>query len=194
MPSLPSSRSLVRASVSLGYCVDSLVVWTGETFGIDVAARNDSSRRVTSMHIKIQQLASWSAQGHKDHKNRTLSSVLVRESSLGDLKRFADTGRWRGHSLASVAEAAREDLELRIAAGTGTPYELFVPRDALLSVQTDTVEVKHFLVVELQIKGARSPPPEISTPLHVQMPPLPVAEAQPEGGSLLPPLPEAVLE
>ncbi|CAN0422533.1 unnamed protein product, partial [Hapterophycus canaliculatus] len=64
----------VCASVSIGYRVDSLRVGTGETIGLDVAARNDSSSTVTAMHIKIQQLTNWGAHGHGDHKKRTLSS------------------------------------------------------------------------------------------------------------------------
>lgn len=189
--SLPSFESVTCASVSVGFSVDTLVVWTGETVGLDLAARNDSSRTVTAMDIKIQQLTSWGAQGHKDHRKRTLSSILVRDSSLGALQWPAEGGTRRGQSLASVAEAAREDLERQIAAGTGTRYELFIPRNALLTVQTDLVQVQHFLVVKLQIKGANSPP-DISTGLQVQTPPVSAAGAQPEADSLLPPLQEAM--
>ncbi|CAM9692783.1 unnamed protein product [Scytosiphon promiscuus] len=178
-------------SVSVGFHVDSMVVRTGQAVGLDIAARNDSSRVVTAMDIKIQQVASWTAHGDKDHKKRTLSSILVRDSSLGALQWPAEASARRGQSLASVAESARDDLERQIAAGTGTRYELFVPRDALLSVQTDTVEVRHFLVVKLQIKGANSPP-DISTALQVQMSTVPTAGTQPETGLLLPSLPEAM--
>lgn len=143
------------------------------------------------MHIKIKQLTAWRAQGHEAHEKRTLVSVVVKGSSLGALEPRAEVGTERSQSPASIAESSRENLELQIAAGTGTRYELVVPQEAVLTVKTDTMEVQHFLVVKLKMECSTSPP-DRSTPLQIHRPSDSAARVQPGTGSLVPIYPEIV--
>lgn len=171
MLSSPSAAPFVCASVSLGYRVDSRVVGTAGNVGLVVAARNDSTSTAIAMHIKIKQSTTWSVPGYRDSNKQTLASVVVKGSSLGALERPANVGTARRQSSASVARAAREDLQRQIAHGDPARYELSVPRNALLTAKTDTIDVKHFLVVKLKIKSAYCPS-YLSTALEVQRSPL----------------------
>ncbi|CAM9933451.1 unnamed protein product [Scytosiphon promiscuus] len=164
--------------VTIGSRVDSLAVGKGETVGLNVAATNNSTSTVTAMHIKIQQLATWSARGYHDRKKRTLAAIVVGGPSLGALQLPVEAGTARGQGLASVAETARENLRRQLIAGGGTRYELSVPRNALPTVRTDTIEVKHFLVLKLKTTGACSAS-DISAALQVRGPSASAASAQP---------------
>lgn len=159
-----------NTSVSIGFQADRSAVGLNAPLGLTVVGRNDSSTRVKAMHIEIRQLSKWTARGSHnvvvpEKHSRTIASIVVPESELGALQRpEKDEGR---HGQSAAAGAAGEDLEQQLAAGGGTRYELWVPGDALLTLQAETFEVSHTLSLWLETGGTSTSAPEVSTPLLV---------------------------
>ncbi|CAM9692926.1 unnamed protein product [Scytosiphon promiscuus] len=182
----------IAGIVTIGFRVDSLEVGKGETVGLNVAATNNSSLAVTAMHIKIKQLTTWSAGDYHGRGKRTIASMVVGGPSLGALQLPVKACTARGQRLAFFAETAREHLRRQLIAGGGTRYELSVPRNAVLTVRTDTIEVKHFLVLKLKTTNA-SYSCSISSAFQVRGPSAPAAGAQPETRSIVPPSAGAAL-
>lgn len=159
-PSLTNSR---RASMSVGLQADRSVVGLNETLGLTVVARNDSSVSVKALHIELVQETTWYANGAKDNSVRTIESMVVPGTEL----RAAEVGDQRGRSASVVADTARADLQEQLAAGGGTRFEILVPADASLTLQSETIQVRHVLTVRLQTPSCVDSP-DVWMPLRVQ--------------------------
>ncbi|CAM9692714.1 unnamed protein product [Scytosiphon promiscuus] len=165
----PETRAVKRCfclpsgSMSVGLQADRSVVGLNEPLGVTVVARNDSSASVKALHIEIVQETTWFAKGVKDSSVRAIQSVVVPGPEL----RAAEVGDQRGRSASAVGDAARADLQEQLAAGGGTRCEILVPADASLTIQSETIQVRHVLVVRLQTPGCVDSP-EVWMPLCVQ--------------------------
>lgn len=153
--------------MSIGFEAERSVVGPNEVLGLTVAARNDSSSSINTMHVEIVQVSTWYARGQKDSITRTIASVVVSGAELGAVQRAVDPGSNRGRCAEVVADSARRDLQEMLGAGAGTRYELLVPDDCLLSLQVGIIEVKHLLTVRLKTPRC-SNSPDVWTPLLVQ--------------------------
>ena len=132
-----------------------------------VVACNNSSSDVNDLEIEIKQETRWYARSHADLRKRTIASVKVPGSQLGELQRAPEKGHERGRSQAAIADAAQRDLEDMLKAGAGTKYELVVPSNCHTSTQTSLIIVRHALVVELKTPNCITSP-EVWMPLRVQ--------------------------
>lgn len=149
--------------------VDRLEVRTVEAIELSTVLRNDSSVTATAIDIKMKQLTKWKARGHKSSKKRILASIVVPGSELSGAEPRA-AGSERGQSAASIAEAAREDVQQRLVGGDGAPYTIYVPSSALLSMKIGKkIEVTHWLSVKLKTSGLGSSP-KLSIPVQVRPP------------------------
>lgn len=149
--------------MSVGLQADRSVVGLNEPLGLTIVARNDSSASVKALHIEIVQETTWYAKGAKDSSVRAIQSVVLPGSEL----RTAEVGDQRGRSASAVADAARADLQEQLAAGAGTRCEILVPADASLTLQSETIKVRHVLAVRLQTPSCVDSP-DVWMPLHVQ--------------------------
>ncbi|CAM9398876.1 unnamed protein product [Hapterophycus canaliculatus] len=165
----PDTRALKRCfclpsgSMSVGLQADRSVVGLSENLGLTVVARNDSSASVKSLHIEIVQETTWYAKGVKGSSVRAIESVTVPGTEL----RAAEVGDRRGRSPSAVADTARADLQQELAAGGGKRFEISVPLDASLTLQSEAIEVRHVLVVRLQTPSCVDSP-DVWMPLRVQ--------------------------
>ncbi|CAM9376576.1 unnamed protein product, partial [Hapterophycus canaliculatus] len=178
---------LKRGSMSIGFQADHSAVGLNESVGLTVVARNDSSAEVKNMHVEMNQVCTWFARGFKESKTRTIASVVVPGTQL----RAAEVGNQRGQSFSAIADTARADLQEQLGSGAGTRYELLVPGDSLLTLQAETIEVKHMLSVVLKTPHCVSSP-DVWTPLLVHAGTTGSAEAVPGEGSFVPHSGEAV--
>ncbi|CAN0329985.1 unnamed protein product [Ectocarpus sp. 12 AP-2014] len=154
---------LQSGSMSLGFQADRSVVGLNEPVGVTVVARNDSSVAVKNLRVELVQETSWTANGAGDVSTRVVKSVVVPGAELG----AAEFGDQRGRSAAAIADTARADLERQLASGAGTRYELTVPADTSITLNSETIQVRHVLTVRIQ--GPRCVEcPDVWTPLHVQ--------------------------
>eukprot|EP00752_Nemacystus_decipiens_P011793 g10462.t1 len=168
---------LGSGTMTMVFRVDRLEARTGGAIEFNVALRNDSPVKVTAMYIKMKQLTKWKARSHKRSKKRTLVSMLVPSSELGGSVEPPAAGSERGRSSASIAEAAREDVQQQLAAGDCAQYTIYVPSHALLSMECEKkIEVRHWLTVKLNTTGLNSDP-KLSIPVHI-MPPETAAESE----------------
>lgn len=152
-----------RASMSLGFQADRSVVGLNESVGVTVVARNDSSVAVKNLHVELVQETSWTAKGAGEVSTRVVKSVVVPGAELGAM----EFGGQRGRSAAAIADSARADLEQQLAAGAGTRYELEVPADTSITLNSETIQVRH--VLNVRIQGPRCVEcPDVWTPLQVQ--------------------------
>lgn len=133
------------------------MVGINEPVSLTVVARNDSSSSVTSMHVEIVQVCTWYARGEKETKTRTIASVITPGSQLGEIQRGAEVDPYR----------PKPAVGKKFAAGAGTRYEISVPDDSLLTLQTTLIEVRHSLHVRLETPALNSTP-DVWMPLHVQ--------------------------
>lgn len=187
LPPTPPAYLGVPVSMSIGFQSDHSTVGLNESVGLTVVARNDSATEVKKMLVEIKQVCTWFARGHKESKTRTIASVVVSGSQL----RAAETGNQRGQSSSAIAETARADLQEQLGAGAGTRYELLVPGNSLLTLQAETIEVKHTLSVVLKTPHCISSP-DVWTPLLVHAGTTGSAEVVPGEGSFVPHSGEAV--
>lgn len=132
-------------------------------------------------------MATWFARGYKESKSRTVASIVVPGTQL----QAAEAGHERGQSSAAIADTARADLQEQLSAGAGTRYELLVPGDSLLTLQAETIEVKHTLSVMLKTKHCISSP-DVWTPLLVHAGTTSSSAEVPGEGSFVPHSGEAV--
>lgn len=153
--------------MSIGFEADRSVVGINEPVRLTVVARNDSSSSVKSMHIEIVQVCTWYAQGQRETNTRTVASMIVSGSQLGEVQRAAEEGKQRGRSAIAVETAARQYLQELLAAGAGTRYELLVPDDCLVTLETGLIDVRHSLSVRLKTPACINSP-DVSMPLRVQ--------------------------
>ena len=153
--------------MSIGFEADRSVVGINEPVRLTVVARNDSSSSVKSMHIEIMQVCTWYARGFKEIKERTVASMIVSGSQLGEVQRPAEEGHQRGRSTIAVETAARQYLQKLLLAGAGTRYELLVPDECLLTLETGLIDVRHSLGVRLKTPTCINAP-EVWMPLRVQ--------------------------
>ena len=152
--------------MSIGFEADRSIVGINEPVRLTVVARNDSSAVVQSVHIEIMQVCTWYARGDKESKTRTVASMTVPVSQLGQIGR-AEERDLTGRKPADVADAARNYLREILAAGAGTICELSAPDGSLLTLQTNLIDVRHSLNVRLKTSAFISSP-EVSMPLCVQ--------------------------
>ena len=155
------------------------MVGINEPVSITVVARNDSSSPVKSMHIEIVQVCTWYARGQRETNTRTVASMIVSGSQLGEVQRAAEEGNQRGQSAIAVEVAARKHLQELLAAGAGTRFELLVPDDCLLSLETGLIDVRHSLNVRLKTPACINSP-DVSMPLRVQTGTAVLGKQQPE--------------
>lgn len=153
--------------MSLGFEANRSVVGHNEPIGLVVVARNDSSSVVKEMNVEIKQEISWSARMYNDRRKRTIASIKVSGSQLGELQRASSQGHERGRSPTAIADAGRNELQEMLRAGAGTKYELVLPDDCPTTMQTSLINVRHALVVELKTPTFVTSP-EIWMPLRVQ--------------------------
>ncbi|CAB1111736.1 unnamed protein product [Ectocarpus sp. CCAP 1310/34] len=154
---------LQSGSMSLGFQADRSVVGLNESVGVIVVARNDSSVAVKNLRVELVQETSWTANGAGDVSTRVVKSVVVPGAELG----AAEFGGQRGQSAAAIADTARADLERQLASGAGTRHELTVPADTSITLNSETIQVRHVLTVRIQ--GPRCVEcPDVWTSLHVQ--------------------------
>ncbi|CAM9761348.1 unnamed protein product, partial [Laminaria digitata] len=183
-------------SMSIGFEADRSVVGINEPVRLTVVARNDSSLSVKSMHIEILQVCTWYAHGQKETNTRTVASMIVAGSQLGEVQRAAGEGNQRGRSAIAVDVAARQYLQEMLASGAGTRYELLVPDDCIVSTETGLIDVRHSLSVRLKTPACINSP-DVWMPLRVQTgtsgvlspakaPPYATALAAESGGDLRP--------
>lgn len=170
-----------RASMSIGFQADRSVVGLNESVGLTAVARNDSSAEVKEMRVEMKQVATWYARGYKDVRTRTIASVVVPGTQLQP----AEVGNQRGRSATAIADTARADLQEQLDAGAGTRYELLVPGNSLLTLQTHVIEVRHTLSVTLKTSHCISSP-DVWTPLVVHAGTTSTSEAAPGYGSFEP--------
>lgn len=155
--------------MTMGFRVDRVEVRKGGAVELNIVLRNDSPVTVTAMNIKLKQQTKWKARSHKASKKRTLASTAVPGSELSGVEQRA-AGSERGQSAATIAEAAREDIQQQLDGGGGTPYTIYVPTSALLSVEVEKkIEVRHWLSVKLKTSGLNSSP-KLFIPVHVRPP------------------------
>lgn len=153
--------------MSLGFEASRSVVGHNEPISLVVVARNDSSSAVKEMNVEIKQEISWSARMYNDRRKRTIASIKVSGSQLGELQRASPQGHERGRSPTAIADAARNELQEMLRAGAGTKYELVLPDDCPTTMQTSLINVRHALVVELKTPTFVTSP-EVWMPLRVQ--------------------------
>lgn len=155
--------------MTMAFRVDRLEVRTGGAIELNIVLRNDSPVTLTDMRIKLKQLTKWKASIHKRSKKRTLASIEVPASELAGAERRAK-GSERGQSSASIAEAAREDVQQRLAGGDSAQYTIYVPTGALLSMEAERkIGVSHWLSVTLKNWGVNSDP-KLSIPVEIRPP------------------------
>ena len=159
--------------------MDRLEVRRDRPIELNIVVRNDSPLTVTTMVISINQLTMLTARGRKCSKKRSLARVVVPGPLLAGAEP-RPPGSERGQSLASIAQAAREDVQRHLAAEGGAPYTITAPRGAAPSMEIEKIQVKHWLCVKLKTTGFNSSP-ELSVPVHVRPPEtaLPEARADP---------------
>lgn len=170
-----------HTSMSIGFQADSSTVGLNESIGLTAVARNDSSAEVKELHVEIKQVSTWYARGYKDVRTRTIASVVVPGTQL----RPAEVGNQRGRSDAAIADTARADLQEQLSAGAGSRYELLVPGNSLLTLQTDMIQVRHTLNVVLKTPHCISSP-DVWTPLVIHAGTTSSSEAVPGYGSFEP--------
>ena len=178
-------------SMSIGFEADRSVVGINEPVRLTVVASNDSSSSVKSMHMEIVQMCTWYAHGQKETNTRTVASMIVSGSQLGEVQRAAVEGNQRGRSAVEVEVAARQYLQELLAAGAGSRYELLVPDDCLLTLETGLIDVRHMLSVRLKTPAWINSP-DVSMPLRVQTGTVVLDRQQPETNSGVMPFTEAV--
>lgn len=183
--------SLPCPSMSIGFEADRSVVGINEPVRLTVVASNDSSSSVKSMHMEIVQMCTWYAHGQKETNTRTVASMIVSGSQLGEVQRAAVEGNQRGRSAVEVEVAARQYLQELLAAGAGSRYELLVPDDCLLTLETGLIDVRHMLSVRLKTPAWINSP-DVSMPLRVQTGTVVLDRQQPETNSGVMPFTEAV--
>lgn len=153
--------------MSIGFEADRSVAGVNEPVSLTIVARNDSSSSVKSMHVEILQVCTWYAQGQKKSTKRTVASMVVPESDLGEVRWAADEGNQRGRSAIAVADEARTYLQDLLTAGAGTRYEIVVPDNCFLTLKTGLVEVRHLLSVRLKTPTCITSP-DVCMPFRVQ--------------------------
>jgi len=159
--------------MTIGFRVDGLEVRTGDGLELNTAIRNDSSFTVLAMHIKIKQDTVWKARGRTRSKTRTLASIVVPGSDVsGAEQRTSESGSQRGQDASLVArgEARVDDnVQQQLAAGIGARLRIAVPSSALLSMKTDDIEVRHWLIMKLKTAGSSSTP-NVFNYVHIRPP------------------------
>lgn len=167
--------------MSIGFEADRSIVGLNEPLGVTVVASNNSSAKVAALQLEIKQETTWRTHVWSDHRKRTVASLNVYGSQLGELQRAAEKGSERGQSPTVIADAARHNLQELLAAGAGRKYEISLPDTCLTTFQSELIQVRHSLCVSLKT------PTFINTP-EVWMP----LRVQPNAGGVEPPAAEAV--
>ena len=119
------------------------------------------------MNIQIKQEVKWYVRHNTDRRQRTIASIQVSGFQLDELQRASEKGQERGRSPTAIADEARSDLHAMLRAGAGKKYELVVPDDCQVTMQTSLINVRHSLVVELKTATCITSP-EVWMPLRVQ--------------------------
>ena len=163
LPHNPHARRRTENSMSVGFQADRSAVGLNEPIGVSVVARNDSSATVKNVSIELVQETKFWARGTEDCSTRTLTSVVVPGTELAAV----EVGGRRGQSAATIADTAQADLQQQLAAGAGSRHEIVVPGNTSLSFKSETIEVRHMLVVKLQTAGCVDAP-DVWTPLCIQ--------------------------
>eukprot|EP00904_Undaria_pinnatifida_P000771 jgi/Undpi1/10695/HiC_scaffold_29.g13143.m1 len=155
-----------KGSMSIGFEADRSVVAVNECLGLTIIARNDSSTIVKNMHVEILQECTWFAHGHRERVKRSVAAITVERSHLGEVMHPVGEGEHRGRSATAVESAARMHLQELLAGDAGTRYELQVPNNCLLTLESSLIKVKHFLRVRLKTPICINSP-DIRMPLRV---------------------------
>lgn len=155
---LPRPAHFPRVSMSLGFRMDRSKAGRKEPLDIVVAVRNDSSSNMTALKIQLTQECRWSAKGQHDKMTRVIASMVVPGSQLGKMKSTPGIGSDGGQSVAPVEANPRTDLMQKLAAGSGLRFQLVVPGNCHLSLQTTNISVTHSVGVMLVTTGCMAAP------------------------------------
>eukprot|EP00752_Nemacystus_decipiens_P005808 g5254.t1 len=163
-------------TMTIGCRVNRLEVRRGQPIELNIVVRNDSPLTVNAMVVSIKQWTTLTAKGRTRSKKRTLASATVHGSDLAGAEP-RPLGSARGQSLPSIAEETRRDVQRQLAAGGGGRCTITALRDAPLSMEIDSIRVKHLLCIKLKTTGFTSSP-EISVPVHIRPPDTALPEAR----------------
>lgn len=150
--------------MSIGLKTDRSTLSSNGFMEVTVVIRNNSSAKVKAMHLNINEESAWYPAGGKGEMQKTIGSALVTGSQLNELLVGGSDRRGRG---STTAEDTRQDIRDTIAAGGGMKFTISITDDDINStIETDTVEVRHFLNVKLKTISGSSDP-EVWTPIRV---------------------------
>lgn len=154
--------------MSLGFQTERAVVSRNEVLGVTVVARNDSGEPIEELIVKLCQNSRWIAHDTTKTKKRTLASLKVPGSQLGEVEKSNETGKKRGRRplLATFGNTLGE-LEQLLMSGAGVRHELVVPEDSADTVDSELIIVRHSITVKLKSPGFVASP-DVWTPAVIQ--------------------------
>lgn len=168
MPSHPSLLHVLShpLSMTVGFQADRSFAFRGESLGLTIVARNDSSTVVNRLHIEIMQNITWVARGHRAKHQLEVATVIVPGLQLEDVGQGVGAGNERKNSIQKIATEAQKELSELLARGAGARHDLAIAQDALVGMDTPLIKVSHVLSVHLRTPSCVVNP-EVSMPLDV---------------------------
>lgn len=139
--------------MSIGFLADRSAMSRNEVLGVTVAARNDSTKPVEELVVELCQDTTWTVQRMTGTKKRTIASIRVSGSQLGDIGKAIERRSDRGRSLEVVSNTARNELEELLRSGAGVRTELVVPEDCSDTMDSEMIVVRHSIVAKLKTPG-----------------------------------------
>ena len=150
----------VRGTMTLSAKVDKTVVAPNQTLQVEFAARNDSTVKVRTVRIQLDEIVDWRVHGRSEHVSRTLTKVELPAEEFPELAK--QKRRNREYFGVSQSDELLEQVPPRRTKLTLPSFHIL---DSYQSGKC--IQVRHVLTIRLNTKGCCATTPEGSILLNV---------------------------
>ena len=143
--------------MTVGAVVNETVLGRGQTVGVGIAVKNQSSVKVERLYVQINEIVSWSAQGHGAQLNRELAHAEVSLQMIEGVSELSkDARKARRLDAESMYQTSKELYETLLSGKQRS--DLTFLSDARDSYVGEMLAVRHFVRVVLHDSDTHAHP------------------------------------
>lgn len=167
-----------RGSMTVGAVVNETVLGRGQTVGVGIAVKNESSVKVGLLYVQIKEIVTWSAQGHGGSVSRELARAEFSPQMIDGVTELSkDARKARRLDAESMYQTSMELYETLMSGKQRS--DLTILSDARDTYVGEVLSVRHFVRVVLTTPALMTTP-TLSVPVRIQEHP----GAEPAAGML----------
>lgn len=137
-----------RGRATLGAAFDDTLAARGQTVGVNVAVRNESTVQPDSLFAQITEFVTWRAGGHSNSCARVVASTAFDPRTITGFARQSDAGARRSGGM--VDAALLQEMHETLMTGKQRSY-MSVVSDARETYAGAVLEVRHSMSIRMKM-------------------------------------------